>query len=315
MYECSQLSGSWIHEFLHFPMGNLKKTSRHNVITFMLLICGRAASDGPPKKSPYKPREDLKKNAAIFKCHAPQVLKCQSLCVFCLGLLVGLAGKSQSWIFFVGSMGEVTHLYQVISQARHVQPNKCFQKTTEIIYLVGPNQKNQQKGLVYTIHTYIYICKYVYIHLSNIIKQKKHVWGKLPQLWWVTYRIPWYILVYLPTMKTHQKIHHSWIGTYTVMGIIQDLGNGNLSGLPPQCHPPSRNKALVRPSYGKPMVHSPLIRPLFLGGTVALGGRFPLGSHDWTLVFLTPGHRLCRSEGDETQLLQLAEHLCHSTWI
>ena len=85
-------------------------------------------------------------------------------------------------------------------------------------------------------------------------------------------------------MKTHQQIHHSWIGTYTVMGIIQDLGNGNLSGPPPQCHPPSRNKALVRPSYGKPMVHSPLIRPLFLGGTVALGGEVPL-----RLPWLDPG--------------------------
>lgn len=78
---------------------------------------------------------------------------------------------------------------------------------------------------------YIYICKYVYTSVKHH-KTKKHVWGKLPQLWSVTYRIPWYILVYLPTMKTHQKIHHSWIDTYTVMGIIQDLGNGNLSGPP-----------------------------------------------------------------------------------
>ena len=35
--------------------------------------------------------------------------------------------------------------------------------------------------------------------------------------------------------------------------------------------PPPRNKALIRPYEGKPMVNSPLIRPYLLGG-VALGG-------------------------------------------
>ena len=43
-----------------------------------------------------------------------------------------------------------------------------------------------------------------------------------------------------------------------------------LQGDPPM-PPLPRNKALIRPYQGKPMVNSPLIRPYFLGG-VALGG-------------------------------------------
>jgi len=52
----------------------------------------------------------------------------------------------------------------------------------------------------------------------------------------------------------------------------------NLRG-PPQCHPPPRNKALVRPGLG-----SPLIRPYF-AGRLALGGSVPLASHETTPFF------------------------------
>ncbi len=55
------------------------------------------------------------------------------------------------------------------------------------------------------------------------------------------------------------------------------LNHGNLRG-PPQCYAtPPRNKALIRPYLGKPLVNSPLIRPYFLGGW---HWGVPLGSHD-----------------------------------
>ena len=52
--------------------------------------------------------------------------------------------------------------------------------------------------------------------------------------------------------------------------------HGNLRG-PPQGHLPPRNKALIRPYEGKPMVNRPLIRTYLLGGGSFGGGylRFP----------------------------------------
>ena len=50
-------------------------------------------------------------------------------------------------------------------------------------------------------------------------------------------------------------------------------------GTPPM-PPPPRNKALVRLYYGKPMVHSPLIWPYFLGGG-GIGGA-PFDCHDYS---------------------------------
>ena len=47
--------------------------------------------------------------------------------------------------------------------------------------------------------------------------------------------------------------------------------HGNLRYSPQSYPPPPRNKALIRPYEGKPMVDKPLIRPYLLGG-VALGG-------------------------------------------
>ena len=40
---------------------------------------------------------------------------------------------------------------------------------------------------------------------------------------------------------------------------------------PPGSRPPRRNKALLRPYEGKPMVNTPVIRPYFWGGYVRGG--------------------------------------------
>ena len=52
---------------------------------------------------------------------------------------------------------------------------------------------------------------------------------------------------------------------------LSENDHGKLRG-PPQCHPPPKNKALIRLYWGKPMVNSsPLIRPYLLA-EVAFGG-------------------------------------------
>ena len=51
--------------------------------------------------------------------------------------------------------------------------------------------------------------------------------------------------------------------------------HGNLRG-PPKATP-QRNKALIRPHEGKPIVNSPSMRPYFLGGV-------PLGSYEHTWI-------------------------------
>ena len=85
---------------------------------------------------------------------------------------------------------------------------------------------------------------------------------------------------------------HTWFqsgkGTlYTVnklLGLL-DVWSWESKGTPPQGHPPPRNKALIRPYYGKPMVNSSFIRPYFLGG-VALGGslRFPWYEYTYRMM-------------------------------
>ena len=54
------------------------------------------------------------------------------------------------------------------------------------------------------------------------------------------------------------RVHQWW-------ALLDCNSHGNLR-YPHQCHPPPRNKPLIRPYQGKPMVNSPLIRPYFLGG-------------------------------------------------
>lgn len=49
--------------------------------------------------------------------------------------------------------------------------------------------------------------------------------------------------------------------------------------------PPPRNKALIRPYFGKRMVKSPLIKPAISWGKCGIGGvPLALGSHDASQV-------------------------------
>ena len=67
--------------------------------------------------------------------------------------------------------------------------------------------------------------------------------------------------------------------------------------VPPPRPPPPRNKALIRPYEGKPMVNSPLIRPAIYWGKRSFGGKRTLGSHDKCRSIGPGGFFVCAKQG------------------
>ena len=67
--------------------------------------------------------------------------------------------------------------------------------------------------------------------------------------------------------KRGSKLEKKPLGCKSSSGLVMKIED------PQKIHTPSRNKDLIRPHSGTPMVNKPLIRPYFWGGGgVTLGG-------------------------------------------